>query len=724
MGKCLQKRGMRMEKEKNINEIWDVRTKRIMYFLTFFSVIVELIYFYVIVRPSDTLNGRDLVDYFQIVILLPFVLQLFLCYVIGRIKKQRRILRSFLMQGLIIFVFLNLVFVHHEFTIINSLVLIPVCLAVLQRSKIVVILTTLVEMIALLVSNLSFNFNYYYNISEKKLSLEEVIILCVVMIFLTVLICIFSGALKRDEVLASTAGKKYRKLFMSLPIGFAQAQICPNEALGGEDLYKLLDVNTQFMSYFGLTKEECQDTYLSKSDNELLKNMNAWFAVYNKSAVEDEILNVEIEVEQIGKVFNTIMYKNEADILNMVLMDITEEKETQEKLSKAIKDANAAYHTQSEFLANMSHEIRTPINGILGMLQLTLMADDLQDDYRDNLVTAQNCADTLLRLINDILDFTKLESGKYKIRIDDFDIYEVIENTVSVQVPLATDKGLTLDYNIAPNMPKTLKGDAQRIEQVLNCLLSNAIKFTATGGVRVKVAFMDEGPNKIILRMAVVDSGIGIAEENKDKLFKRFSQVDGSNTRKYGGSGLGLVITKQIVELMGGNISVQSKEDVGSTFIVEIPLEVVERSNEEEGEEEQAVFAIQGKKRIRILVAEDEPVNQLVIGKLLGMAGYSYDIAENGQVAVDLFQKKTFDIALFDVQMPVMDGLEAISIIRSYEKVNDIPRTPIIAVTALAMYGDKERILEAQFDDYIAKPYSINDIAEMIDKYTKEKEET
>ena len=724
MGKCLQKRGMRMEKEKNINEIWDVRTKRIMYFLTFFSVIVELIYFYVIVRPSDTLNGRDLVDYFQIVILLPFVLQLFLCYVIRRINKQRRILRSFLMQGLIIFVFLNLVFVHHEFTIINSLVLIPVCLAVLQRSKIVVILTTLVEMIALLVSNLSFNFNYYYNISEKKLPVEEVIILCVVMIFLTVLICIFSGALKRDEVLASTAGKKYRKLFMSLPIGFAQAQICPNEALGGEDLYKLLDVNTQFMSYFGLTKEECQDTYLSQSDNELLKNMNAWFAVYNKSAVEDEILNVEIEVEQIGKVFNTIMYKNEADILNMVLMDITEEKETQEKLSKAIKDANAAYHTQSEFLANMSHEIRTPINGILGMLQLTLMADDLQDDYRDNLVTAQNCADTLLRLINDILDFTKLESGKYKIRIDDFDIYEVIENTVSVQVPLATDKGLTLDYNIAPNMPKTLKGDAQRIEQVLNCLLSNAIKFTASGGVRVKVAFMDEGPNKIILRMAVVDSGIGIAEENKDKLFKRFSQVDGSNTRKYGGSGLGLVITKQIVELMGGNISVQSKEDVGSTFIVEIPLEVVERSNEEEGEEEQAVFAIQGKKRIRILVAEDEPVNQLVIGKLLGMAGYSYDIAENGQVAVDLFQKKTFDIALFDVQMPVMDGLEAISIIRSYEKVNDIPRTPIIAVTALAMYGDKERILEAQFDDYIAKPYSINDIAEMIDKYTKEKEET
>ena len=715
---------MSMEKEKNMNEIWDVLAKRIIYFLMFFSIVLELSYFYLIVRPSDFMDGRDLVDYFQIVILVPFILQIFLGYIIGRLNKKRRRLRSFLMQALVVYIFLNLVIMHHDLVILNCILLIPICLAILQRGKLYIILTTVVEIITISVSNLQHAFNFSYTISERWLQTEELVILCVVMIFLTVLTCIFCDALKKDEILAAAAGKKYKKLFMGLPIGFAQAQICPNEALGGEDLYKLLDVNTQFMSYFGVTKGECKDTYLSRSDNELLKSMNAWFAVYNKSAVEEEILNVEIEVEQIGKVFNTIMYKNEADILNMVLTDITEEKETQEKLSKAIKDANAAYHTQSEFLANMSHEIRTPINGILGMLQLTLMADDLQDDYRDNLVTAQNCADTLLRLINDILDFTKLESGKYKIRIDDFDIYEVIENTVSVQVPIAADKGLTLDYNIVPNMPKTLKGDAQRIEQVLNCLLSNAIKFTATGGVRVKVAFIDEGPSNIILRMAVVDSGIGIAEENKDKLFKRFSQVDGSNTRKYGGSGLGLVITKQIVELMGGNISVQSKEDVGSTFIVEIPLEVVERSKEEETEKEQAVFAIQGKKRIRVLVAEDEPVNQLVIGKLLGLAGYSYDIAENGQVAVELFQKKKFDIALFDVQMPVMDGLEAVNIIRSYEKINDVPRTPIIAVTALAMFGDKERILEAQFDDYIAKPYSINDIAEMIDKYTGDKDET
>lgn len=717
-------RGMLMEKEKNINiyEIWDVWIKRILFFLIFLSITIELAYFYLEIRPFNDMNGRDLVDYFQIIILLPFLIQIFLCYFIGRLNKKRKKTKSFLVQALIIFIFLNLVTVHQDYPLIHCILFIPVCLALMQKSKTYVIFTTGIEVVFLLVRNFLPDLNFLY-MEKRVLTLDELILLCCCLIFLSLFICIFCDLLKKNEILSAASGKKYKKLFMGLPIGFAQAQICPNELMGGEDLYKLLDVNTQFMSYFGVTKEECQNTYLSRSDNELLKSMNAWFAVYNKSAVEEEILNVEIEVEQIGKVFNTIMYKNEADILNMALMDITEEKETQEKLSKAIKDANAAYHTQSEFLANMSHEIRTPINGILGMLQLTLMAEDLQDDYRDNLVTAQNCADTLLRLINDILDFTKLESGKYKIRIDDFDIYEVIENTVSVQVPIANDKGLTLDYNIVPNMPKILKGDAQRIEQVLNCLLSNAIKFTSTGGVRVKVAFMDEAPNKIILRMAVVDSGIGIAEADKDKLFKRFSQVDGSNTRKYGGSGLGLVITKQIVELMGGNISVQSKEDVGSTFIVEIPLEVVERQKEEEVEKEPSVFAIQGKKRVRILVAEDEPVNQMVIGKLLGMAGYSYDIADNGQIAVELFQKKKFDIALFDVQMPVMDGLEAVNIIRSYEKINDLKRTPIIAVTALAMFGDKERILEAQFDDYIAKPYSINDIAEMIDKYT-EKEET
>ena len=516
-------------------------------------------------------------------------------------------------------------------------------------------------------------------------------------------------------------GDKYKKLFMNLPIGFAQAKIIDDPVNGVS--YQIVDANEIFGEYFKLDVSDYTGKNLKESKIEVLQDINAWFTAYNNSGTkEGDLMDVEITMESLQKVFNTVMYKSEADYINMVVIDITDQKDTENKLSKAIVDANAAYKTQAEFLANMSHEIRTPINGILGMLQLTLMADDLQADYRDNLVTAKNCADTLLRLINDILDISKLEAGKYKIKEETFDIKQAIEETVAAQVPLANNKGLQLDCSFGNNIPKLVKGDGQRIQQVLNCLLSNAIKFTSEGSVRVKIASMDmEGENKVKIRMAVADTGIGISEANMSKLFIRFSQVDSSDTRRYGGSGLGLVITKQIVELMGGNIQVQSKEDIGSTFIVEVPMKVVKASDdasvEIEQEEEPAVFSINAHSKARILVAEDEPVNQQVIGKLLGMAGFSYDIAENGQKAVELFKQKIYDAALFDVQMPVMDGIAATQEIREIEQKEKRKRLPIIAVTARAMFGDKERILENKLDDYIAKPYNLNDVVETLNKY-------
>lgn len=516
-------------------------------------------------------------------------------------------------------------------------------------------------------------------------------------------------------------GDKYKKLFMNLPIGFAQAKIIEDPVNGTS--YQIVDANEVFGEYFKLDVSDYTGKNLKESKIEVLQDINAWFTAYNNSGTkEGDLMDVEITMESLQKVFNTVMYKSEADYINMVVIDITDQKDTENKLSKAIVDANAAYKTQAEFLANMSHEIRTPINGILGMLQLTLMADDLQADYRDNLVTAKNCADTLLRLINDILDISKLEAGKYKIKEETFDIKQAIEETVAAQVPLANNKGLQLDCSFGNNIPKLVKGDGQRIQQVLNCLLSNAIKFTSEGSVRVKIASMDmEGENKVKIRMAVADTGIGISEANMSKLFIRFSQVDSSDTRRYGGSGLGLVITKQIVELMGGNIQVQSKEDIGSTFIVEVPMKVVKASDdalaEVEKEEEPAVFSINAHSKARILVAEDEPVNQQVIGKLLGMAGFSYDIAENGQKAVELFKQKIYDAALFDVQMPVMDGIAATQEIREIEQKEKRKRLPIIAVTARAMFGDKERILENKLDDYIAKPYNLNDVVETLNKY-------
>lgn len=525
----------------------------------------------------------------------------------------------------------------------------------------------------------------------------------------------------------NTGGKvdKYRKLFMNLPIGFAQAKIINDPIIG--TCYQIVDANEIFGEYFKLDVSDYADKILSESKIEVLQDINAWFTAYNNSNTkEGDLMDVEITMESLQKVFNTVMYKSEADYINMVVIDVTEQKETENKLSKAIVDANAAYKTQAEFLANMSHEIRTPINGILGMLQLTLLAEDLQADYRDNLITAKNCADTLLRLINDILDISKLEAGKYRIKEEIFDIKEAIEETVAAQVPIATNKGLQLDCSFGNNIPKLVKGDGQRVQQVLNCLLSNAIKFTSEGSVRVKIASMDveEDSSKVKIRIAVADTGIGISEANMGKLFIRFSQVDASDTRKYGGSGLGLVITKQIVELMGGNIQVQSKEDIGSTFIVEVPMKIVKAADSTEDtdgkEEEQAVFSINAHSKARILVAEDEPVNQQVIGKLLGMAGFSYDIVENGEKAVELFKQKVYDAALFDVQMPVMDGIAATQEIREIEQKERRKRLPIIAVTARAMFGDKERILENKLDDYIAKPYNLNDVVDTLNKYIED----
>jgi len=595
------------------------------------------------------------------------------------------------------------------------------------KMKVVYSLVVVLLIVAIIIGDIVL-FGKMDAISGAEVLKGLVTAMSILVIVLTIIsaACMFK-MVQDGEKESAVKSDKYKRLFLNLPVGFAQAHIMRDPQSGRNIGYRISDANETFGRLFNLDPSDYQGKVISDSKIEVLQDINAWFEAYNNSGTKQgELLAVEITMEKMEKVFNTVMYKSESDYINMVVIDITEQKETQNKLSKAIKDANAAYKTQSEFLANMSHEIRTPINGILGMLQLTLMAEDLQADYRDNLTTAKNCADTLLRLINDILDISKLEAGKYNLREENFDIKAVIEETIAAQVPIAKGKGLSLDCSFGNNIPKIARGDGQRIQQVLNCLLSNGIKFTNEGGVRVKVACIDDALDKIKLRIAVADSGIGISDEDRNKLFIRFSQVDASDTRKYGGSGLGLVITKQIVELMGGNITVQSKEGLGSTFIVEVPLKLIKAADvveeEDTSSDDPAVFSLAGHSRARILVAEDEPVNQQVIGKLLGMAGYSYDIAENGEKAVELFKQKEYQAALFDVQMPVMDGLAATQEIRAIEFREGRKRLPIIAVTARAMFGDKERILEAKLDDYIAKPYNLNDVCETLNKYVEQAE--
>ena len=541
--------------------------------------------------------------------------------------------------------------------------------------------------------------------------------LCVTMVVLLLLVTVvFALDLKKQAHIAQQDTNRFEKVFSDSPQGMAQAI-----RLGNSE-YQLIDTNIKFRQYFSIIPTDYEGFSLSSCSNEMLRLMNAWIDAFcqNMESSGEEVQTFEITLENIEKTFKTTIFLDDQEHINLVVLDVTEQKEAEQKLSQAIDEANAAYRTQSEFLANMSHEIRTPINGILGMLQLTLISDDLQPESRENLETAKNCADTLLRLINDILDYTKLEAGKYKIRYSEMDIKEVIENTVNLQRPIAENKGLLLDCQVAPNAPAVLIGDPQRVEQVVNCVLSNAIKFTTNGAVRVKVQFIEESRTKVRVRIAVADSGIGISEKDRDKLFKRFSQVDSSNTRKFGGTGLGLVITKQIVELMNGDIQVQSKEGIGSTFIIEIPMEIKVKEEVVPEVTDVSIFSGEDSVGINVLVAEDEPVNQQVIGKLLKMAGYTYDIVENGEEAVALYKDNKYDVGLFDVQMPVMDGLEATRQIRNIERENGgFYHMPIIAVTARAMFGEKEKILEAQLDDYIAKPYVLEDIVAVINKYLK-----
>jgi signal transduction histidine kinase/ActR/RegA family two-component response regulator len=380
--------------------------------------------------------------------------------------------------------------------------------------------------------------------------------------------------------------------------------------------------------------------------------------------------------------------------------------------SRALLDAQAAMRAasqaKSEFLARMSHEIRTPLNGVLGMAQALAGEADLQPHHRRSLAVIRQSGESLLSILNDVLDLSKVEAGRLELEDIAFDLEAAVRGAQETFTAQAQAKGLNFRLTFDPAAAGTYRGDPTRVRQILYNLLSNAVKFTAAGEVSLSVARGAEA-----LEIVVADSGIGIAPQDLARLFRRFQQVDSSTTRRFGGTGLGLSICRELAELMGGSVEAQSTPGLGSRFIVVLPLPRVAAAGPAAAEA--AASDLRGDPgALRILAAEDNPVNQLVLKTLLGQAGVEPMMVDNGDAAVEAWRDGTFDLILMDVQMPVVDGVSATRMIRAAERAEGRRRTPIVALTANTMQHQVTEYLAAGFDGHLAKPIDARALYEAI----------
>jgi two-component system, sensor histidine kinase len=397
-----------------------------------------------------------------------------------------------------------------------------------------------------------------------------------------------------------------------------------------------------------------------------------------------------------------------ADLILVMADDVTEAQATARALEVALQASEAAGHAKSAFLATMSHEIRTPLNGVLGMVQV-MAADELSPAQRERLAVVRQAGDLLLALLNDVLDLSKVEAGRLELELADFDLGELLRGARTAFADAAERKGLAFELTVDAGVEGVYRGDSVRLRQILYNLISNALKFTPAGSVRVSVRASAER-----LSIEVRDTGIGIAQDQQASLFSKFMQADASTTRRFGGTGLGLAICRELARLMDGDVHVESRLGVGSTFTVDVRLP--RSTGRVQAPIPARTEAAPALSPLRILAADDNATNQMVLKAMLQPLGVQLTLADNGRQALEAWAREPFDLVLMDIHMPEMDGLAALQAIRRAEEAHHSqPRTPVLALTANAMAHHVAAYAAQGFDGFVAKPIDVSRLLEAIE---------
>jgi len=552
-----------------------------------------------------------------------------------------------------------------------------------------------------------------------------------------------NGTLLPVEISALRLTIDGKELYMAIARDITERKQAEEALRTSENLYRLLADNVHDVIW--TTDAELRPRYVSPSFSHLtgFAREEALSTIYDKiivpspflanhaqlpSLAEQLPLHWESEVLTAGG--ETIWVESIASLLPEssrrctgiigVTRDITSRKRIMNELQAAKEQAFAANKAKSEFLANMSHEVRTPMNGVLGMLQLLEMTE-LDDEQHEYIDTAMESGKSLLTIINDILDYAKIEAGKLPLTPEEFQIREVIRTLINSFRTAVNPHKVKLIAEVSPDVPEFLVADHIRIRQILYNIVGNAVKFTERGEIRISLD-MAELPavNKVQLTCSIADTGIGVPDNIGDKLFEPFTQIESPRQKKIKGTGLGLSIVKQLVLLMNGTVNLQRNSAGGTTVTFTL---LVDRGSGQSVKNSLAAptpILTSPSRRLSALIVEDEQINQQILQAILLKLGHRPTVAENGYAALDLLESRHFDIVLMDVQMPELDGLETTRIIRNSHDFTEIRDIPIVALTAYAMAGDKDKCLDAGMNGYLAKPVDIKKLEKILKNLTVE----